>query len=124
MEKRIKLNSVATYNGHSVQANGIVVLNIKADYSELANTVQALQLLNNDITIAVKYAQQNPMKLGVFRLDNISIGSDGASKVRFKGSVDYVETDNLNTMAINGLGELFSMKMIADVEIESDEVGE
>lgn len=116
MEKEVKVKAVAKYNGHSVQANGIVVLNIVLDYSELTNTIQMMQLLNNDIKIAVKYGSDKPMKLGSFRLDTTNIGSDGMSKVKFKGTVDFVETDNLNDMALNGRDEYFNIRLIALVE--------
>ena len=117
MEKKVLVKSVGTYNGHSIQANGIVVLNMVMDYSELVNVVQMFQLLNEDIKIKVKYASEQPMNLGSFRLDNVSVGSDGVSKVKFKGSVDFIETDNLNSMALNGRDELFNVRLVSYIDI-------
>lgn len=123
MEKKVTVKAIGKYNGHSVQANGVVVFNMVLDYSELVNAIKMLQLLNNDIKMAAKYANEKPMKLGMFRLDNVSIGSDGVSKVKFKGSVDFVETDNLNEMALSGRDELFNIRLVAEVEV-SDEINE
>ena len=41
----IKIKEVVTYGGHSLSANGSVNLTLKAAYSELSKSIQAMQML-------------------------------------------------------------------------------
>lgn len=123
MEKQITVKTVASYNGHSIGANGVVTLNVVVEYSELSSSIQSLQMLNNDIKLMVKYPDSQVMNLGHLHLDNLNVGNDGESKLRFKAPVDFVEADNINEMALQGKGEKFRMKLIANIEVE-EEAGE
>ena len=55
---QIKVKQLVEYNGHGLRANGSVDLNFKAKYSNLVNTIQLMQLLNNDITIKAKVSNK------------------------------------------------------------------
>ena len=72
----VKIKEIVKYNGHSVKANGSFDLNFKAMYSELTNSMQVLQLLNNDVTIVAKPAGSKAIKLGVFRVKNVKFSED------------------------------------------------
>ena len=50
----IKVKEVVVYGGHSMSANGSVNLTLKAQYSELPNSIRMMQLLNNDVDIKAK----------------------------------------------------------------------
>ena len=65
--KQIRVREVVKYGGHSLSANGSVNLTLKADYSELVNTIQVQQMLNNDVSIKAKLPGGKPMRLGMFR---------------------------------------------------------
>ena len=43
--KQIRVREVVKYGGHSLSANGSVNLTLKADYSELVNTIQVQQMV-------------------------------------------------------------------------------
>ena len=121
MSQVVKVKEVVTYGGHSISANGSVNFTLKADYSELTNTIQAMQLLNNDINIKARVAGAKPMKLGMFRIKNITIDGDGESTIKFNGISDYIEVDNLNTLPVRDSDTpLFNILMEAEIEEEGD----
>lgn len=122
MSQIVKIKEVVTYGGHSISANGSVNLTLKAQYSELVNTIQAMQLLNNDINIKAKVAGMKAMKLGMFRIKNITIDGDGESTIKFNGLSDYIEVDNLNTLPVKDSDTpLFNILMEAEIEEEDNE---
>lgn len=119
MVNEVKVKEVVKYDGHNVSANGSVNFNLKAGYSELINTIQAMQMLNNDVTIKAKVPGKKAMKLGIFRIKQIVIDGDGESKLKFNGLNDYIEMDNLNLLPLNTEeNREFTIMMEADVEVE------
>lgn len=123
--KVIKVKQVVTYGGHTLSANGSVNFTLKAKYPELVNTIQLMQMLNNDVIIRARIPGQKPMKLGSFRIKSINIEGDGDSVIKFNGLNDYIEMDNLNTLPTNpGRNtEEFTVLMQAEIEEEEDDNG-
>lgn len=118
----IKVKQVVTYGGHSMSANGSVNLTLRSAYSELASSVQQLQMLNNDVSIKAKLPGSKPMKLGTFRIKQIAIDGDGESVLKFNGLSDYIEMDNLNLLPLNtDDNKEFTVMMEAQIESEEDE---
>lgn len=121
-EMTIKVKEVVRYGGHSLSANGSVNFTLKASYSELTNTVQAMQMLNNDIIIKAKMPAGKPMKLGMFRIKQLIIDGDGESTLKFNGLNDYIEMDNLNLLPLNNDdNKEFVIMMEAEIEVEEEE---
>lgn len=122
--KQIRVREVVKYGGHSLSANGSVNLTLKADYSELVNTIQVQQMLNNDVSIKARLPGGKPMRLGMFRVKSTTIDGDGESTLKFNGLNDYIEMDNLNLLPTKGSGdEMFVVVMEADIEEEDSEDG-
>ena len=118
----VKVREVVKYNGHSLSANGSVNFTLKASYSELPNTIQMMQMLNNDVTIKAKLPAGKPMRLGMFRIKQIVIDGDGESTLKFNGLNDYIEMDNLNLLPLNNDdNKEFVIMMEAEIEIEEEE---
>ena len=115
MSTHIKVNQVVKYGGHNVGSNGSVNLTLKADYSELENTVKLLQLLNNDVSIKAKFPGEKAIAVGEMRIKDIKIDGDGESVLKFNGLADYIEMDNLNQLLS---GEAFRVLFESDVEDE------
>ena len=115
-----KVKEVVRYNGHSLSANGSVNFNLKASYSELTNTIQMMQMLNNDVTIKAKLPAGKPMKLGMFRIKQIIIDGDGKSIFKFNGLNDYIEMDNLNLLPLNN-DDNKEFVIMTEAEIEKEE---
>ena len=121
----IKVKEVVKYDGHSLSANGSVNFNLKAAYSELTNTINLMQMLNNDVNIKAKVPGGKPMKLGSFRVKQIVIDGDGESKIKFNGLNDYIEMDNLNLLPLNSdENKEFVVLMEAEIEEEGENDGE
>lgn len=121
-EMTIKVKEVVRYGGHSLSANGSVNFTLKASYSELTNTVQTMQMLNNDIIIKAKMPAGKPMKLGMFRIKQLIIDGDGESTLKFNGLNDYIEMDNLNLLPLNNDdNKEFVIMMEAEIEVEEKE---
>lgn len=122
---KIKVKQVVTYGGHSISANGAVNLTLKAQYSELVNTINVMPMLNNDVNIQAKFPQMGAMKLGSFRVKQLIIDDDGESTLKFNGITEYVEVDELNKLAMNdGKTNAFTVLMSAEIESEIDEYEE
>lgn len=122
---KIKVKEVVTYGGHSISANGAVNLTLKAQYSELVNTINVMPMLNNDVNIQAKFPQMAAMKLGSFRVKQLIIDDDGESTLKFNGITEYVEVDELNKLAMNdGKTNAFTVLMSAEIESEVDEYEE
>lgn len=120
-EMTVKVKEVVKYSGHSLSANGSVNFTLKAQYSELTNTIQAMQMLNNDVHIKAKLPGNKPMKLGMFRIKQIVIDGDGESTLKFNGLNDYIEMDNLNLLPLNNDdNKEFVIMMEADIEVEDE----
>ncbi len=122
----VKVKEVVQYKGHSLSANGSVNFSLKASYSELTNTIKAMQMLNNDVNIKAKIPGEKPIKLGSFRIKQIIIDDDGESVIKFNGLNDYIEMDNLNLLPLNSDdNKEFVVLMEAEIEEEEDnEIGE
>lgn len=125
--REVKVKQVVSYGGHNITANGLVNLTLKADYSELVNSIQVTQLINNDVTIVAKI-NGKAQNLGIFRVKSIDIAGDGTSKIKFVGDTNYVETDLINSVPLN-TDDVKEFKVLykADVEYEvevDEETGE
>ena len=118
---KVKVKEVVKYGGHSLSANGEVNFTLKAQYSELSNTIQLMQMLNNDVSIKAKIPGDSPMKLGFFRVKQIVIDGDGESTIKFNGLNDYIEMDNLNLLPLNS-DENKEFVVLMEAEIETDEM--
>lgn len=116
---KAKVKEVVEYAGHTLSANGNVNFTLKASYSELTNTIQLMQMLNNDVDIKARLPGGKPMKLGSFRIKQIVIDGDGESKIKFNSLNDYVEMDNLNMLPNNGADvKEFTVLLETAIEIE------
>ena len=121
----LKIKEVVTYAGHSLKANGAVDFTLKAAYSELPNSIQLMQMLNNDVEIKAKLPGSKAMKLGTFRIKQIVIDGDGESVLKFNGLNDYIEMDNLNLLPLNNdENKEFQILAEAEIEMEDEEDGE
>lgn len=117
----IKVKEVVKYGGHSLSANGSVNFTLKAQYSELSNTIKTMQMLNNDVNIKARIPGGSPMKLGFFRVKQIVIDGDGESTIKFNGLNDYIEMDNLNLLPLNS-DENKEFVVLMEAEIETEEM--
>lgn len=118
---KIKVKEIVSYKGHSISANGAVNFTVKAMYSQLTNTIKLMQLLNNDVIIKAKLPEEKPMKLGSFRIKQITVDGDGESSIKFNGVVDYIEVDNLNLLPLNNSeSKEFTVLFESDIENEED----
>lgn len=123
--KTIKVKEVVTYAGHSLRANGSVNLTVKAMYSELTNSIQMMQMLNNDVDLRAKVADGKPMRLGYFRIQEIKVDGDGESTIKFNGISDNIEMDNLNNLPLNDADtKQFTILAVAEVDLDDGEDGE
>lgn len=121
---KITISEFVSYSGHNISANGVVNLALAARYGELKNTIQVMQLLNEDIKIKARLGSNKPMILGTFRIKNIMIDGDGESKIKLASTRDAVELDNLNSLPFaNEDNSEFAIRMEANVEDVEDETG-
>ena len=119
--RKIKIKEMVSYSGHSLSGNGVVNVTLKAMYSELVNTIQVMQLLNNDITLKAKLNSE-AKKVGIFKVKHIDIDGDGESKIKLTGMAEYVNLDVLNEFPLKSdESQEFAVMMAADIEDEENE---
>lgn len=116
----VKVQEVVNYGGHTLAANGKVTLTLNAAYSELSNTVQISQMLNEDVTIKARVPGKKAVMLGSFRVSKIEVFDDGESRVKFSGISDYVEMDNLNSLPLKG-EDVPEFRVLIEAEIDDSE---
>ena len=115
----VKIKQVVNYSGHNVKTNGSIDLTFKAKYDELTNSMQLLQMLNNDVNIVTKIPGiKKPIPLGMFRVKSVNFDGDGESTLKFNSIVDNVEMNNINSIVCK---EEFQVLLSADIELEEDE---
>lgn len=112
---------MCSYNGHTIGNNGNVTLKLKCRYSEMTNYIQIIQMLNNDVSIAVKQVQEKQFPLGTFRVKEIKVDHDGEGMITVNSMSDFVEMDNLNKLIVAQKGEEAKVSFTADIELEDDE---
>lgn len=118
---KVKIKQMVSYLGHSLTSNGVVNLTLKAMYSELVNTIQVMQLLNNDITLKAKLNSE-VKNVGIFRVKHIDIDGDGESKLKLTGMAECVNLDVLNEFPLKSDEvQEFAVMLIADLESDSEE---
>lgn len=121
----IKVKQVVKYGGHSLSSNGSVNFTLKAQYSELQNTIKLMQILNDDITVKAKIPGKKPTKIGLFRIKQLVIDGDGESSIKLNGLNDYIEMDKLNELPLNSdENKEFVVLYDAQVEMEDEEENE
>lgn len=117
--RKIKVKGFYSYKGHSVLQNGSVNITLKAKYSGITNSVQLLQMLNNDVNIHVKMAtEKKPFTIGTFRIKSINFDDDGESIVKFNSLNDFVDIDGINRLITK---DEFKVLFSANIEEEDDE---
>lgn len=121
MSNVVRVREVVTYGGHSLSANGSVNFTLKAAYSELVNTIQVMQMLNNDVAIKAKMPGSKAMQLGSFRIKQITIDGDGESVLKFNSLDDYVELDNLNALPTGSKQDKPEFAVLLEAEIEDED---
>lgn len=114
----IKINTIASYKGHSVKANGTIDITFSCMYSEITKSIEVLQLLNNDVKIMAKLPATKPTKLGTFNVKSVSFDGDGKSVLKFNSLVEFVEMESINSIISQ---ENFQLRLEADVEMEEEE---
>ena len=117
-EKKIVVKEVVNYKGHSVKANGSVDLSFTSMYDELTNSIQCLQMLNNDVSIVAKLPNEKPVELGMFRIKSVIFDDDGESTLKFNSLDQNVELENLGKIITS---EKFQVRMTAMVELEDED---
>ena len=123
MTKKVVVEQVVTSGGYSISAAGVTMVTFKCKYGELVNTVQMLQLLNNDIDIFATVPGEKEKAVGhYFRLKQIVIDGDGEQTIKLQGVSEFTEVDTLSMLPFkNAEIPEFKVKFVSDVEVESDD---
>lgn len=120
--KKVEVNLLAKYSNHSVKENGIVVLCLKAQYSQLSKSILCSQMLNEDVSIKVALKKDSILSLGSFRIKKLLIDGDGESKLIFSSTNEAVELNSLNKVSMTGPDGLeFKTKLTANIDTEKEE---
>ena len=115
-KEAVRIKIVVQYYGHSFRKNGDLDFNVKADYSEIVNTVSMVRMLNQNITVDARIGTKKPAKLGVFTIKQIVFDREGESRIRLNSETDAVDQSKL--IELTSSEELIVLRMSAIVETE------
>lgn len=101
MIKKVKAQGAMRYAGHSKKANGIVTLNLVARYGEMVNSIQTLQMLNNDVVVDADMPDGSSKHLGMFRIKNVKFDGDGESKISLVSDGYCVFPENIEGLPLS-----------------------
>ena len=118
--KKVRIEQVVEYVRHTLRANGNLDITFKAQYSELTNSVQLIQMLNNDVFIKAKLPNKKAMALGMFRIKDIKVNDDGESQIKFNSLNTYVEMDNINLLILDD-DSVKQFRVLYEAEIELED---
>lgn len=110
----VKIKTIASYAGHTVNKNKSISLTLRFGYDTITKYIQSIQMLNENVELLAKIGKEK-IKLGSFMINNINIDHDGEGKIKFNSQVDFVEL-NLISKLIDT--EAFGLMMKADIEEE------
>lgn len=120
--KKIDIEQVVTSGGYSINANGIAMVTFKSKYGELVNTVNMLQLLNNDVDVIAKVPGEKDRAVGkYFRIKQIIVDGDGEQTVKLQGVSEFVDTESLASLPFkNAEVPEFRVHLTSSIELEDE----
>ena len=123
MTERVTVEQVVTSGGYSISAAGVTMITFKCKYGELVNTVQMLQLLNNDIDIFATVPSEREKIVGnSFRLKQIVVDGDGEQTTKLQGVSELTEVDTLTRLPFKNADiPEFRIKLVSLVELETED---
>lgn len=121
MEKKLKQQGMATFEGLTIGKNKTVQVKFKLRYDEVLTSVNLLQGLNNDITVHAKVPSKKPMNLGIFTIGAVNFDKDGNATIPFKSLVDNVNLDSICSLVDE---EFIQLRFQAIIELPDTSVEE
>lgn len=123
MTEKVKVEQVVTSGGYSISAAGVTMVTFKCKYGELVNTVQMLQLLNNDIDIVANVPGEKEKAVGhYFRLKQITVDGDGEQTIKLQGVSEFTEVDTLSMLPFkNAEIPEFRITLSSSIELETED---
>ena len=120
--KKIDIEQVVTSGGYSINANGIAMVTFKSKYGELVNTVNMLQLLNNDVDVVAKVPGEKERAVGkYFRIKQIIVDGDGEQTVKLQGVSEFVDVESLASLPFkNAEVPEFRVHLTSSIELEDE----
>lgn len=117
----VKVKTEARYSTHSVKQNKAVDITFKMPYHELTKYIQTIQMLNENVTTAIKVGtDKKPIKLGTFMVHNLGIDRDGQGTLKLNSQLDFVDANAINEVAARN-DEPCILLLKADIELEDAE---
>lgn len=92
-----KLKFVGENSGFSIKKNGLVVLKIQCDGTQLARVLMLLQYANEDFMVFAKTSDGN-ISMGQFGFRSLSIDRDGETKIQLEADKNSVKMAGVETV--------------------------
>lgn len=121
MERKLKQQGIASFEGLSIGKNKTIQVKFKLRYDEILTSVELLQGLNNDITLHAKVSDKKPMNLGIFTIGAINFDKDGNATIPFKSLTDNVNVESICSLVDE---ELIQLRFQAIIELPDTSVEE
>lgn len=121
MERKLKQQGIASFEGLSIGKNKTIQVKFKLRYDEILTSVELLQGLNSDITLHAKVPDKKPMNLGIFTIGAINFDKDGNATIPFKSLTDNVNVESICSLVDE---ELIQLRFQAIIELPDTSVEE
>ena len=100
MAERIKIKTIATYEGHNVK-NKSVDISFKKSNMMNCRYITLVQFLNENVRVVIKQPDTPPIELGTFLIKDIHIDHEVKAKSNLNSMTDQCEVRNAQASGTN-----------------------
>jgi hypothetical protein len=113
--EKVIVSAIGLYDGHATKKNKSVDLKFKFSYDERINVVKAIAFVGQNISVQAKKGNDKPVSLGTFSFQELKIDRDGETILKLNSELDYVYSENINSIVGD---DLLKIRLSADIIIE------
>ena len=113
----MKIKAAASFNGCSIKSDGTVSLSFKIPYSDLAEALKSVMLIDRVMTCGF-LVEEKPLPIGKATFGSISIDREGESTLKIETSIDLirVQVEDLQQVVKAPCSLVMSVKDEANAE--------
>lgn len=117
--EKVKAIAIGTFDGMTVRKNKSIDLTFIFPFDQRAEALKTTLFVSQDIRVLAKVGKEKPIELGYFRFNNFNFNSHGESKVKLSAFLEYVNMENVNSIADNEV--LLTIMFVSEIEVEDEE---
>ncbi len=114
--EKITAKAIGTFDGMSVKKDKSIDLIFIFPFDQRGEALKTTLFVSQDIRVLARVGKEKPVELGYFKFKNFNFNSHGESKLKLQAFLEYVNMDNVNSIANNDT--LLNLRFEAEIEVE------